>query len=189
MSSKLLRVAAGLAVVVLAAAAACGGDGDDGPSAGTTPGADGGGTAQATQPAGREGPPSEANAAVAGGAASGPVGSEVTATIEALGVTEPGLGAWTVEVTYDPDIVSAVSCEASPPPSACNAHKDERTVRFAGAAAMGVAGDVTLATITFRCEAAGTSPLAVTLEILADATIGDPRPIDGSIEDGQVTCE
>ena len=183
-----LRAAVAVAVALLAGVAlACGGgDGGGEPAGGTSVP-----EAEATALSGADGdggPPSDATAMIASGAVSGAVGAEVTAAIQALDVTAPGLGAWTLEISYDPNIISAVECVAQPPPAACNPRVDERTVRLAGAAATGLHGNVTLATITFRCEAAGTSPLEVTVELIADATLGDPRPISAAAQDGEVTC-
>ena len=130
---------------------------------------------------------SRITATIQAGSASAAVGAEAQAPVQALAVAAPGLGAWTINIDYDPAVVSITTCE-SPPPSACNTHKDDHTVRLAGASAPGEQGDVTLMTMTFLCKAAGTSALKVTVELLADGTIGKPRSITPHAKDGSITC-
>jgi len=144
--------------------------------------------ANGTEPSGSAaGATSEITTTVQAAAATGTVGGDVEAVVLASAVAAPGLGAWTIEVAYDPAIVSATACEGTEI-SACNAHLDDRTVRLAGAAAVGLQGDVTLMTLTFTCDAPGTSPLTVDVVLIADATIGNPLPIDATAQDGSVTC-
>ncbi len=121
------------------------------------------------------------------GAATAHLGAEVKAELKALAAGAPGLGAWTIEVAYDPTVVSVSGCTGTES-SACNTHKDDHTIRLAGAAGVGLQGDVTLMTLTFQCNTAGTSPLKVTVEVLADATIGDPLAINAPTQDGSITC-
>ena len=130
---------------------------------------------------------SELTTEVQAAAVTGTVGGEAKAAIQALGVGAPGLGAWTIEVSFDPAIVSATACEGTES-SACNTQLDDHTIRLAGASAVGLQGDVTLMTLTFQCNAAGTSPLDVNIVLLADATIGNPLAIDAPAQDGSVTC-
>jgi hypothetical protein len=171
------------ALLALALAACGGGDGGDaGPTA--TPGEAG---ATPTLTGGAGGNPSDISATLSIATAAGAVGEEVTVEVTASGATDPGIGAWTFNVGFDPEIVSVVDCP-SEGTFVCNPELDEQTVRFAGATAEGLTGEVSLGSITFRCEAAGTSPLDIVLEVLADATIGDPRTIDAPVEDGEITC-
>jgi hypothetical protein len=121
------------------------------------------------------------------GAATAQLGAEAKADLKALAVGAPGLGAWTIEVAYDPTVVSVTGCTGTET-SACNTHKDDHTIRLAGANGVGLQGDATLMTLTFQCKAAGTSPLKVTVEVFADATIGDPLAINAPTQDGSFTC-
>jgi hypothetical protein len=121
------------------------------------------------------------------GSATATVGAEAKAELKALAVGPPGLGAWTIEVAFDPTVVSVSGCTGTES-SACNTHKDDHTIRLAGATATGLQGDVTLMTLTFQCNAAGTSPLKVTAEVLADGTIGDPLTINAPTQNGSITC-
>ena len=195
-----------LAVAVIAFAAACGGGGDDNngdatstpllaprttattdgvPGATSTPGA--------TEPDGGPG----GNGPPAGGIvlriprAGGAVGTEVTAELLLSGFPEPGLGAWTVDISYDNGALSAEDCGTAGGTSLCNPDFDDDTVRFAGAAVPGIVGDFSLGTLTFTCEDAGTSELEISLVTFADATAGDPQHVESSvtIENGEVECE
>jgi len=145
-------------------------------------------TTSGTEPAGAAGGNSQVTATIQMGSATAAVGSKAEAELKALAVGPPGLGAWTIELAYDPTVVSVSGCTGTES-SACNTHKDDHTVRLAGATATGLQGDVTLMTLTFQCKTAGTSPLTVNVVLLADATIGNPLAIvlSGGV-DGSMTC-
>lgn len=149
------------------------------------PTAAGGPTATAG-PAG-VGRPVTATLSIASGVAA--VGQTADVQIEAAGIGDPGLGAWTIVLKFDPDIVSITDCE---PPSqgltACNPRASSSTLRLAGASGQGLLGDVPLAVVTFRCEAAGASDLTLTAETFADATIAHPQDIEETISNGSITC-
>ena len=117
------------------------------------------------------------------------VGAEgqASVTLEALNIGAPGLGAWTIDVLYDPEVVTPLEC--SPHPSSfCNPSFAADTVRVIGASGNGLAGDTTLATITFRCESEGVSALTLSVRVLADATPGDLQDISANTEHGNVAC-
>ena len=103
-----------------------------------------------------------------------------------------GLGAWTVDITYDPAVVTVAEdgCEAEEG-GVCNPAFAPDVIRITGASANGVDGDALLGTITFDCaEDAGTSELTMALDVFADATIGNPQPIEpATINDGSFACE
>ncbi|MCH8993404.1 MAG: hypothetical protein IH959_00345 [Chloroflexi bacterium] len=115
------------------------------------------------------------------------VGEEGAVNLDALAMAAPGLGAWTVDVAYDPAIVTAVACVPASG-GVCNADFDTTIVRATGANADGLDGDSTLATVTFRCAAEGTSALDLTVQVLVDATVGDPQAISAAVVNGSVTC-
>lgn len=100
---------------------------------------------------------------------------------------EPGLGAWSIDITYDPAVVAATDCMPQQG-SVCNPAFANDTVRVSGANASGITDDVVLASIEFRCVEIGSSDLVLDLNILADSTIGDPQPIDGKTRDGSIEC-
>lgn len=125
-------------------------------------------------------------AQVSDGAAA-PGGSD-TVELSALDVTDPGLGAWTIDIFYDPDVISAVDCSAAQG-GVCNENFADDAVRITGAVATGLEGDTTLGTITFECaDAEGESPLEVSLFTFADGTLGGPQTIDATTVDGTFTC-
>ncbi len=101
-----------------------------------------------------------------------------------------GLGAWTVDISYDSDQVSVVSC-APEQGGVCNPnYVPDSEVRITGASAGGVIGDKLLGSITFECaDSAGTSDLGLSVEVFADATIGSPADITETVTEGSVTCE
>ena len=115
------------------------------------------------------------------------VGGQASLDVRALNVGDPGLGAWSVDIFFDPAIVSAVDCSAEQG-GVCNPAFAPNTVRFTGASAGGLDGTTKLAEITFSCDAEGVSALTISIEVFADATIGAPQPLDVSIQDGQISC-
>lgn len=137
---------------------------------------------------GRTGPASDITTSIAIEAPPGAVGEETSAGITADAVAEPGLGAWEIDVTYDPSIVSVSACESEAGQTVCNPEYDSDTIRIVGATGHGLLGDIVLARIDFTCDAEGVSPLDVTVALLADATIGDPRLMDPTVTDGEVVC-
>ena len=94
------------------------------------------------------------------------------------------LGAWDIEIAYDPDIVSVLDCTV-PAEGICNAEATESTIRVTGATASGFVGEVTLATITFRCESEGETSLALMLIVFGEAIGFPPEP---ESHDGNVVC-
>ena len=116
------------------------------------------------------------------------VGQTADVDLQAVAVGAPGLGAYTVDISFDADIVSASSCQSGEGLAFCNADFDPGVARAVGAIAEGSEGDVRLGTITFTCNAAGTSDLTISVETLADATIGDPTDINHTEEHGTITC-
>jgi hypothetical protein len=119
-----------------------------------------------------------------------PPGEEGIAALRADVPDAPGLGAWTIDVTYDPDVVTATDCDGGDVNSVCNTEFGPDTVRVTGASALGEEGEVVLSNITFLCgDAEDTSPLTLTVNVFADATIGDPTDIDpATVVDGEVNC-
>jgi hypothetical protein len=116
-----------------------------------------------------------------------PGGSD-TVELSALDVTDPGLGAWTIDIFYDPDVITPVDCSATQG-GVCNVDFPGDAVRITGAVAVGLEGDTSLGTIEFECaDAEGESPLEVSLFTFADGTLGGPQDIDATTVDGTFTC-
>ncbi len=119
------------------------------------------------------------------------VGETATVDVGAHDMPEPGLGSWTIDVTYDPAIVSVVSCALEESADCTVDVVADNTVRFVGfVVGDGLLGDTLLGSITFTCDAEGESALTIDTETLDmnDATLGDPAPIGGTVSDGSITC-
>jgi hypothetical protein len=159
----------------------------------TTPGANGGGGAGG----------STVTLTVSDG--TGVVGQTAAVDLKVLDVGAPGLGAYTVDVSYDADIVTAETCNGAGGPgtpaaatttpnaaipglSFCNPKYAFDQVRAVGAITQGATGDLPLANIVFTCKKAGSSALTISVDTLADATIGDPTDINHTEQNGTITC-
>lgn len=109
-------------------------------------------------------------------------------TLEALGFGDPGLGAWTVDIAYDTSVISVADC-APEEGGVCNPEFGDGVIRITGASATGLDGDTVLGTITFDCaDDEAESDLTLTLQVVADATIGDPQDVDAAISEGTFSC-
>ena len=110
-------------------------------------------------------------------------------TVDVLDVGGVGLGAWTIDIEYDSDLLTASDCEAEQG-GVCNPEFTDNSVRVTGASAGDLDGDKVLGTITFDCDGEGESDLTISLSVFADATIGDPQDIipTASVSNGTFTC-
>ena len=117
------------------------------------------------------------------------VGLQSTVTLEALSIGAPGLGSWTIDITYDPSVASVLDCQAEHG-GVCNPSFDPATIRLTGAGSSDppLRGDITLATITFRCLTLGQTFLTLNLQVLTDSTVGGQQSVDAATENGSVTC-
>jgi hypothetical protein len=110
-------------------------------------------------------------------------------------VPSPGLGAWTLDLTYDPSAVSIVNCAPAPSHSVCNPNYGANKIRLTGATGPGLIGDISLATISFHMLAATSaacgapSPLTLVATLFSDATVGNPQPITVTPSNGTITCQ
>lgn len=122
------------------------------------------------------------------GSGSAAPGADASVKLDSMDVGAPGLGAWSIDITYDPDVVTPTACDTEHG-AVCNPAYRDNMIRVAGALANGIEGDTLLATITFECaDAVGESPLTITLPDFADATLGDPQQINPAIVNGEVAC-
>ena len=116
------------------------------------------------------------------------VGSQGDVDITAENIAEPGLGAWSIDVVYDPSAVTPLGCgEASG--SLCNLEFTPEFIRIVGAKATGLVGDSQLASLTFACDHQGASTLTMSLIEFHDATEGDPMRISAQTIEGAVYCD
>jgi len=104
-------------------------------------------------------------------------------SIEALAVPAPGLGAFTIDATYDPSALTLAECSADPAGSfemaLCSPDYGPNTIRTTGIRPeCGLVGDVPLADLTFD-PAPPVCPddLLVSVETLADCDGSDLSPI------------
>lgn len=129
----------------------------------------------------------------AGGTATLSVGSDEIApgdstTVEVVAEAAE-LGAWTVDVVVaNPDQVTIVGCDA-PSHSVCNPEYNATTVRFAGAVATGLSGEISIGTVTVECaDTEGSSLLNLDTVGFADATVGGPVEIPVTFSPGTIDC-
>jgi hypothetical protein len=103
---------------------------------------------------------------------------------------DPFLGAWTIDISYDPAVVTPTDCDAEEG-GVCNPAFTEDSIRVTGASANGVEGDTLLATIELECaDDEATTDLTLAVDVFADATIGDPQDIEPTtVVDGSFACE
>lgn len=113
--------------------------------------------------------------------------AQVTMDLRALDVGGLGLGAWEIQVHYDTGVVEPVVC-SSHPNGKCNGHFAADRVGIVGATARGLTGDITLASIKFRCRDIGQTSLTIVVKVFADATQGEPRPIIVDVHHGAISC-
>jgi hypothetical protein len=133
------------------------------------------------------------------GSASGADGQAVTVRLEVLGVLDPGLGAFIVDVAYDSGVVSPVSCQGDPSKAldtiVCNTGYKPGSVRVGGYHMTdGLVGDTTLADVTFRLsgDKGVCSDLTISIVELTDpstAPLTSPRVENGSICIGDAASE
>lgn len=78
-------------------------------------------------------------------------GGSVTLSLDAH-ADAPGIGAYTVDITFDPAVVHAESCDSDP--GLCNKAAAPDRVRLAGISLEGLSGDVKIADIVFSAAGA-----------------------------------
>ena len=125
----------------------------------------------------------------------------IVVPVEAVTVPSPGLGAATVQILYDPAVVTPTACDADPAnvldSALCNTGAGPGQVSLTAVSTAGRTGDTVLAEITFTAigVVSETSPLNVVIETFADPN-GLDIPVcdeDGEIHineaDGDVNCD
>ncbi len=172
-------------LAVLALVIACGGDGDaDGP----IPTSDALGQ-QSGQVGGESlGEPGLDSPTVSLGSVTAAVGETGQVVLDVLNFEAPGLGAWTFDVSYDTSILTLTDCEPQQESSVCNPEFDDDKLRIVGATGTGLEGDTEIGRLTFQCDEAGESALVLSVQTLADGTIGDPQLVAAHVEGGSITC-
>lgn len=100
----------------------------------------------------------------------------------------PGIGAWTIDLHFDPDVLAGVACTPEQGGGICNEAYDTNIARVVGTNIYGLEGDAPLASIGFACKKPGESALELTISVFVDATPGDPTDIDAKTVNGTATC-
>jgi hypothetical protein len=114
------------------------------------------------------------------------VGQSAPVSLSALHLKDTTLS-WTIDIEFDPDIVSAVRCDSSDK-SACTTSFGPHTVRVTGSSKEGISGDYVIAALSFRCDAVGTSDLTIQPWAFV-GPIRDPQVIQElDLQHGSVTC-
>jgi hypothetical protein len=119
-----------------------------------------------------------------------PVGEEQGVSIEVGGLGERGLGAWTLDLTYDPELLEPTSCNVGGL-MVCNLDYAENTIRIAGASieTFPPEGNFSIASgIFFDCLEPGDAELKLIPRIFVDQTLGDPQPIDVPEQRASFVC-
>ncbi len=114
---------------------------------------------------------------------------EVASVSLSASAPEPGIGAYTVDILYDPDVAVPVGC--APHPSAlCNLGYGPGTVRVAGYDLEGLAGSTTLAEISFQAVGGAGSHTGLDLSLVdfADPVMTSLLP-DAEVMNGGIDVE
>ncbi len=109
-----------------------------------------------------------------------------TFSLSVQNIPEPGLASWTIDVSWDADIIEVLDCQAYKG-SVCVTSFDADTSRVTGAAETSGLTHATFATFAFRCLRLGTSEVSIDIVVLTDSTVGDDD-IDAAIENETLIC-
>lgn len=121
------------------------------------------------------------------GSATMSVGEARPVEVVATDIADPGVGAWTIDVSYDDSVVELIDCVGLMN-SVCNTSVAPRAVRVTGASPIGLPPEATLGVLGFRCIAGGSSALTITIDVWAYATVTIPLPRDVELRAGTVAC-
>jgi hypothetical protein len=112
---------------------------------------------------------------------------QVHVPIEIQDIPQPGLGAWSITVRYDPAIVAATSCVEETGNGVCNAAFAADGARLTGATENAIVGNAVLGQISFRCLAAGSSQLILSNDVFTIAVI-PPVAVTPELQNGTIAC-
>ncbi|MEX2157981.1 MAG: hypothetical protein WEB04_01110 [Dehalococcoidia bacterium] len=113
------------------------------------------------------------------------VGANATAQLQVSEISDAGLGAWTVDVTHNPEVVELASCTGQSG-SLCGKEFGPETTRITGASEDGISLGADLATLTYRCLQQGSSPLTIDVVVFATADGGKVEPLE--VLNGSIYC-
>ena len=129
---------------------------------------------------------------VSGGSWSFPAGSTGNQVeIKVTGLPAEGLGAADVTIEFDSAVLEVTTCTTGIMSGACNPNAPNGPARAAGFAICPIDSEpVVVARLNFDCVGTpgSSTSLQLTVNELADGTIGDPQPISHSVQQGNVVC-
>src|ERR1700694_2783352 len=103
-------------------------------------------------------------------------------------VGAPGVGAWTLDVQFDPAVLTGAACTSEQGGGICNAQYDPGVARVVGTNIYGLRGNAALASIGLSCKMVGEYSLEVRISVFVDATPGNPTDIEAKTVNGHATC-
>ncbi len=115
------------------------------------------------------------------------VGLPAVVNLNVSNIPPSGLGSWTVDIGYDGTVLSVLDC-APVNGGICNPTFSTFIIRVTGNSAGGRHGSTVVGNITFQCERESVANLILSLELLADTTLGNPQLIPATVVNGTVTC-
>ena len=122
------------------------------------------------------------------GAATSGTKNYVAVDLQGVSTREIGLGAWTIDVTYDPASVSLAGCLPFER-SFCYPAYAPGIARVTGASASGLENDFVLATLVFRCnDSSSATTLGLDIDVWAYSTIPEDPQVEPELVDGSITC-
>lgn len=116
------------------------------------------------------------------------VGGLAKVEVSVSDVGPPGVGAWTIDLHFDPEMLTGVECTPQAGGGICNEDYRPGIARVVGTDIYGLEGDAALASMAFTCKKPGESALELTISVFVDATPGDPTDIDAKIVNGTAIC-
>lgn len=97
------------------------------------------------------------------------IGESGSVTLSARNMSIPPLGAWQIDIEYDPAILSPSDCESPVSGVICNLTYEPNKVRIVGVDINGLQGaTIALATLDFACLTSGASDIIPRVERFAD---------------------
>lgn len=98
------------------------------------------------------------------------VGDEATVTLGVAEIAGAPVGAWTIDIAYDPTVVTATECVALEVSACSPPDYDDDRVRSTGKSQTGLQEATDFARFTFSCDREGESPLTLSVSVWGDGS-------------------
>ena len=98
------------------------------------------------------------------------VGDEATVTLGVAEIAGAPVGAWTIDIAYDPTVVTATECVALEVSACSPPDYDDDRVRSTGKSQTGLQEATDFARFTFSCDREGESPLTLSVSVWRDGS-------------------